>query len=179
MTEPTQYDTLLNQWSEIPAFLINGFVCNDFSLNNEDEDSHIEVSFYIYGKRGLCAEYFISREEIEKGKIIDGGISVNYSGEELNIVALVPQTNNEHTQGSQKREFLTAGRRAFGETEINIVEADNHKQASQMAAQLILSELHESYNDNIYVDCVSDNDFTYERDFEFNADELRAETNIA
>lgn len=91
MAASTHYENLVPKWEDAKAFLVNGQACSDFSLgstNGDDEDSMI--SFYIYGSRGLKAEYFVCREEIDSGTLIDGGIAVDYCGERLEIVALEP-----------------------------------------------------------------------------------------
>lgn len=91
MPTPTQYETLVNKWENAKAFLINGAVCSDFSLgctNGDDDDTML--SFYIYGSRGLSAEYFVDRDEIDNGELIDGGVAIDYCGKRMEIVALSP-----------------------------------------------------------------------------------------
>jgi len=86
------YQDVYDNWSRAWAFVIDGFVCGDFSVPSpddlaaaeEDEDDYLEdgVAFYVYGERGLKREYFVDRQMIESGKVTDDGMVVEYSDKE-------------------------------------------------------------------------------------------------
>lgn len=64
--------------------------------------------------------------------------------------------------------FMAIGRAAMGETAVHIIEnALTHEEAAKKAALEILKEQHKDWNDNIYVDAVTDQKFEYQTDFVF------------
>lgn len=70
-------------------------------------------------------------------------------------------------------EYLTFGRAHLGENVTEIHTATSFEEAAKMAARSILSYQHESYNDTICIDLVTDKNFDYRDGFEFEADDLR------
>lgn len=74
---------------------------------------------------------------------------------------------------SGSKEFMAVGRTAFGETSPHIVTAESFDDAALITAKEILSEQHEDWSDNIYIDLVTDKNFEYRVDFTFEVDELR------
>lgn len=99
-----KYPTIYDEWRAARAFLVDHFVCGDFSIPSpedladaiaEDEEGRTAdwepyLAFYVYGERGLKREYFISREEIENAESYRGGVRVIYcDGKPLTIVPLV------------------------------------------------------------------------------------------
>lgn len=71
--------------------------------------------------------------------------------------------------------FMAIGRAAMGETAVHVIEgAMTHEAAAKKAALEILDEQHESWNDNIYVDVVTDQQFVHQTDFVFSVEELKA-----
>ena len=99
-----KYPDIYDEWRAARAFLVDHFVCGDFSIPSPEDladaiaaeeegctaDWEPYVSFYIYGERGLKREYFVSREEIENGEKYGGGVRVIYGdGKPLTIVPLV------------------------------------------------------------------------------------------
>jgi len=83
------YPDVYDNWRRARAFVVDGFVCGDFSVPSpddlvaaeEEESDYLEdgVAFYVYGERGLKREYFVDREMIEAGKVTDDGLVVEYS----------------------------------------------------------------------------------------------------
>lgn len=99
-----KYPAIYDEWRAARAFLVDHFVCGDFSIPSpedlayaiaaDEEGCGAEwepfVSFCIHGEHGLKREYFVSREEIENGEPYGGGLRVIYGdGKPLTIVPLV------------------------------------------------------------------------------------------
>lgn len=97
------YDSVYAQWQNANGFLVDGYVCGDWSLPSSEElleaeqadkdDSWYEwapcVSFYIYGEHGLKREYFVDRKMIEGGRLGPDGMTVTYADDQpLEIVPL-------------------------------------------------------------------------------------------
>lgn len=96
------------KWAAARAFVVDDFVCGDFSLPSPEELAEAEagdndgclsdyepyVSLYIYGEHGLKREYFVSRQQIETGTPVAGGIQITYDdGRPLVIIPLFfPET---------------------------------------------------------------------------------------
>ncbi|MGR5287031.1 hypothetical protein ACP3V5_17075 [Vibrio maritimus] len=74
---------------------------------------------------------------------------------------------------AKQQDFMAVGRAALGETAVHIVSAMSFSDAALIAAKLILSEQHSSWNDNIYIDVVTDKAFSHETDFVFEIQQLR------
>lgn len=92
------------EWVNASAFLVDGYVCGDWSLPSTDELPEAEqaakddgysdyepcVSFYIYGEHGLKREYFVDRAMVEAGQLEDGRLRVIYDDKKpMEIVPLV------------------------------------------------------------------------------------------
>lgn len=71
--------------------------------------------------------------------------------------------------------FMAVGRPAMGETAVHVIEdAMTHEEAAKKAALEILEEQHEDWNDNIFIDVVTDQHFEYQTDFVFAIEDLKA-----
>ncbi len=69
-------------------------------------------------------------------------------------------------------QFMVIGCRAFGDTETIQVMAESFEAAAIAGALEILSNLHEDYNDDIYINAVVDKDFNTKTDFVFEVSQL-------
>lgn len=70
--------------------------------------------------------------------------------------------------------YLVVGRPAQGELITHIVLADTFEEAAFKSAILILKAQHEDFDDNIYIDIVTNKKFEYESNFLFLPKELRS-----
>lgn len=70
--------------------------------------------------------------------------------------------------------YMVIGRPSMGESEVHLIsKADSHEDAAKKAALSILNEQHENWDDDIYIDVVTDKNFNYKTCFSFSTEELR------
>lgn len=85
----TKSELLLSKWANAKAFLVGGEVCGDFSLGGNSEDDNEQfLEFHVYGSFSKKSDFYVEKAQLDKGILTKDGVTIDYYGEELEIVPL-------------------------------------------------------------------------------------------